>query len=140
MKRLTCVAGVLALLGVVALTTDRAGADEEKTPTIKEVMKKLHGGPRSPLNKLKAQLKTASPPWKEVQDEAKDFETLTATLSKSNPPKGDAAAYKKLADAYHDSAKALDDAAKKEDKAATQTALNKLNMSCMNCHRAHRGR
>src|SRR5689334_23092560 len=100
-------AGVLGPLGTAALATGRA--QDEKTPTIKEVMTRLHKGARSPLAQLKAQLKQARPPWKQVQDETKDFVILGASLAKNEPPKGDPASWKKLADAYFDNAKTLDD-------------------------------
>jgi cytochrome c556 len=129
---------VAALLSAVALASSRAGADDEKTPTIKEVMRKLHKGANAPLGKLKAQLKEKSPPWKAVQDEAKDFVTLGGALSKNDPPRGDKEAYKKLADAYFDNAKALDDAAQKEDATAAQGAFRKISGSCAACHKAHR--
>jgi cytochrome c556 len=137
-KRLICMAGVLALVGATALTTSRA--QDDKTPTIKEVMGKLHKGAKSPLAQLKTQLKAANPPWKQVQDETKDFVILGASLAKNNPPRGDQASWKTLADGYFRQAKAMDDAAQKEDKPVTQAAYNKLASSCMSCHRAHRGR
>jgi hypothetical protein len=52
MKRPACAAGVLALLVASGL----AGADDEETPTIKEVMQKRHKGADSPLAKLELAL------------------------------------------------------------------------------------
>jgi hypothetical protein len=99
MKRLVCLASALALLAASALAARRAGADDEKTPTIKEVMGKLHKGANSPLAKVKKALKAETPPWKEIQDQSKDFVILGASLAKNEPPRGEKEDFKKLAEA-----------------------------------------
>ena len=131
MKRTACVASVLAVLIMAARADD-------STPSIKEIMGKLHKGANAPLAKLKTALKTDTPDWKDVQDLSKDFVILGAGLAKNEPPKGDKSAFVKLADAYYQNAKALDDAAKAEDKAKAQAALSKIGASCKACHSAHK--
>ena len=138
MKKLVCVASVLTLMAVLGLTTSPVGADDEKTPTIKQVMQKLHKGANSPLAKLKTALKADSPEWKSIQDTTKDFVSLGAALAKNDPPKGEKEDFKKLADSYYENAKAMDDAAKKEDKDGASKAFSKVSTSCMACHKAHR--
>ena len=128
----------LTVLAVSCLATIAVGADDKKTPTIKEVMSKLHKGAKSPLAKLKTALKAESPDWKSIQDSTKDFVILGAALAKNDPPKGEKHAYKKLADSYFEQSKAMDDAAKKEDKAAANAAFTKVSTSCMACHKAHK--
>src|SRR5258708_6103174 len=139
MKRLACMASVVALMAVSVLVTGRAGAFDE-TPSIKDVMGKLHKGPNSPLAQLKKGLQGDSPNWKELQGTTKEFVTYGSALPKDEPPKGDKEDFKKLAIAYYDNAKTLDDAARKEDLAGTQAALGKLSSSCMPCHKTHRPR
>ena len=131
MKRTACAASVLAVLIMAARADD-------STPSIKEIMGKLHKGANAPLAKLKTALKSDSPDWKDVQDLTDDFVSLGAGLAKNKPPKGDKSAFKKRADAYYEYAKALDDAAKAEDKAKAQSALNKIGGSCKACHSAHK--
>ncbi len=138
MKKLACVACVVGLVAISALATSFVGADEEKTATIKEVMRKLHKGANSPLAKLKKALAADSPDWKDIQKLTKDFATFGAALGKNDPPKGEKEDFKKLADAYYHNAKALNDAAKKEDKAAAQAAFKKVSTSCTTCHKAHK--
>ncbi len=138
MKSLVCGASLLALLALVVLTAGPAGADDE-TPSIKDVMGKLHKGANSPLAQLKTQLKSASPDWDKVQKSTKDMVILGASLAKNDPPKGEAASYKALATAYFQNAKAIDDAAQSRDKSATDAALKKLTASCKACHSAHKG-
>jgi hypothetical protein len=138
MKGLVCGVSLLALLGLVVLTAGPVGAADE-TPTIKEIMGKLHKGANAPLAQLKTQLKSDSPDWDKVQKSTKDFVILGASLAKNDPPKGEASAYKSLATAYFNNAKAIDDAAQAKDKAAADAAFKKLSASCKACHTAHKG-
>jgi cytochrome c556 len=138
MKRIVCMGGVLAILLAAAIGSGSAGAQNENE-SIKAIMGKLHKGADSPLGTLKAQLKTAAPDWAKIQDEAKDFVMLGASLSRFDPPRGDAPSYKKLATAYYNHAKDLDTAAQKQDLPATKAAFGKLSASCKECHTAHKG-
>ena len=98
MKRTACVASVLAVLIMAARADD-------STPSIKEIMGKLHKGDNAPLAKLKTALKHDTPDWKDVQDLSKDFVSLGAGLAKNKPPKGTNSAFKKRTDAYYQYAK-----------------------------------
>ena len=73
MKRMACVASVLAVLIMAARADD-------STPSIKEIMGKLHKGANAPLAKLKTALKSDTPDWKDVQDLSKDFVKLGRRL------------------------------------------------------------
>jgi cytochrome c556 len=130
--------GVIAAVIAAPLVTGQAGAGDEAS-SIKEIMGKLHKGAKAPLAQLKTQLKSESPDWAAIQGETKEFVSLGASLSKFEPPKGEASAYKTLAANYYDHAKALDAAAHKKDVAATKTALGKISASCKECHSAHKG-
>ncbi len=140
MKRIACVSTVLAVLVAAALNSgSRAGA-EDASPSIKDIMVKLHKGASSPLAVLKKELRSDSPDWKKVQSKSKDFVILGASLAKTEASKGDPQSYKTLATNYYDNSKALDDAAAKEDKTAANVAFSKLSSSCQACHKAHRGK
>jgi cytochrome c556 len=139
MKRLVCLVSTLAVVALVAGAGAGAGAGADDPPSIKDVMDKLHKGANAPLAKLKAALKSDAPDWKSVQDLTKDFVVFGAALGKNDPPRGDKAAYDKLANAYYENAKSLDDAAKAEDTAKAKAALNKIGASCKACHTAHKG-
>src|SRR4051794_30586480 len=123
MKRLISGAGVVL---TILMVTVLAGAQDDKTPSIKDVMNKLHKGANAPLGKLGKALKSDSPNWKEIQNSTKDFVILGASLGKNDPPKGEKASWAKLSDTYFSNAKALDDAAKAEDKSAAVAAHGKL--------------
>jgi cytochrome c556 len=138
MKRVIC-AACASVLFVAATVVPAIGRDD-KTPTVKEVMGKLNKGNKAPLAQLKTLLKAKTPDWKKIQDSTKEFADLGPTLSKNEPPKGDPAQFKKLAEVYGADCKDLDDAAKKEDLATTKGAFVKVTGSCMKCHTAHRPR
>jgi hypothetical protein len=138
MKRLVCMAVALAVIGLAVLSSGPAGAQDGKTPTIKDVMDELHKGAKSPLAQLKTQLKAESPNWAEIQKTTKEFVKFGAALPKNEPPKGDPEAFRTLATSYYNTAKAIDEAAQKEDKQAAQAAFSKLTGLCKTCHAAHK--
>jgi cytochrome c556 len=138
MKRLACVGAMTALMGVAAVFTGTAGAGDEKTPTIKEIMGALTKGPKAAFGQTKAALNATPPDWKAAKTAAVAIRTHAPALPKNDPPRGDKADFVKQADAFKANALALADALDKEDLAASKAALGKLNTSCMACHRAHR--
>ncbi len=140
MRLLICAASLLCLLTVVAWTSSPAGAQsDDETPTIKEIMAKLHKGSKAPLSTVTKELKTASPDWAKVETEAKIIEKLGAFLPKTDPPKGEKASYEKLAKAYASSAKKLEEAAEKKEIEKARAAAKSLGGSCKACHSAHKG-
>jgi cytochrome c556 len=139
MKSLICAASIACLLVVAAVASRPAGAaDDAKANSIEKIMERLHKGKNAPLSVLKTAVKSQSPDWAKIQKQSKTLATVSADLPKFDPPKGDAASFKKLAKAYASNAKDLDTAAKKEDLAETKTALRKIGSSCMGCHDAHK--
>ena len=138
MNRIVPAAGSL-LLTVAAFAVASVNAqDSGKSPTIKDVMSKLHKGANSPLAKLKGELKGDSPNWGDVQNLTKDFVTLGKELEKNDPPKGDKESFKVLANRYYADVKVLDDAAQRKDTEAARAAHQRLSTSCKACHTAHK--
>lgn len=138
MKKLFCVVLVLSVTGASGLAIRIARSDDEKTPTIKEVMQKLHKGPNAELAKLKKDLAASSLDWSDIQAKAKEFETYGEALCKNDPPKGEKDDWKKLADAYFETAKKLNASAKSEDADGVKAACAKISNSCAACHKAHK--
>ncbi len=136
MRSLICTVSVMCLL-VIAGVVSR-GASDDAPATIEKIMDTLHKGKKSANAVIKTALKSQSPDWATVQKEAKTYTKYTADLDKNDPPKGDSAAFKKLAKAFAANAKALSDAAEKEDLAAAKAAFGKINGSCKTCHAAHK--
>jgi cytochrome c556 len=125
------------MLAIVGVTSWSASADDEPA-SIEKIMEALHKGRKSAQGTLKVALKSASPDWKVIQKESKTYAKVAAGLPKFDPPKGDAASFKKLAKAFAANAKTLEESAAKEDLAATKAAFGKLGGSCMGCHEAHK--
>ncbi len=136
MRSLICTASVMCLI-VIAGVVSR-GANDDAPATIEKIMDTLHKGKKSANAVIKTALKSQSPDWATVQKEAKTYTKYTADLDKNDPPKGDSAAFKKLAKAFAANAKTLSDAAEKEDLAAANAALRKIVGSCNSCHDAHK--
>jgi hypothetical protein len=125
---------------VVAGLVVAVSAQDAKTPTIKEVMGKLTKGPNSLTTTINKELQVEEPTWDDIKKHSKEFCTFAEALGKNRPPKGDEKSWTKLTDAYNESAKALSEAADKMDKKAAMAAIKKLQSSCMNCHKSHRGK
>ena len=138
MRALICAASLLGLLGLFAWSASPAGAQDDEKPTIKDIMAKLHKGSKGALNVVKAELKGESPNWGKVETEAKIIDKLGAYLAKTEAPKGDQAAYEKLAKAYHKNAKDLAEAAGDKNLDKAKAATKKLGASCKACHSAHK--
>ena len=138
MKRLACLTFMAALVAAVAQVP--VGAQSDETPSIKEVMQKLHKGNKAPLVMVKKDLQAMPPKWDEVKKLTKDCVVLGAGLAKNDPPRGDKAHFTKLATEYFENAKAMDEASQKEDKAGVLAGQRKIAQSCKACHDAHRGR
>ncbi len=134
MMRLTFATSLLVVLAATVL----AASSDDNTPTIKQVMDKLHKGGSSPLATLKKGLAASSPDWKAIEKSTKLFAEFGPALPKNEAPKGDQEDFKKLANAYAANAKALNEAAQQEDLAAAKAAFRKIGGSCKACHTAHR--
>ncbi len=138
MKSVVCAVSVMSLLVIAGIVSRSSGAAADDPAKIDKIMESLHKGRRSPLAILKTALKSQSPDWTTVQKETKTYVKYAVDLPKNDPPKGDAASFKKLATAFATNVKALNSAAEKEDLPATKAALGKITGSCKTCHDAHR--
>jgi hypothetical protein len=137
MKTFVLLAGSIVVASASLLAGQGEGGD---TPSIKDVMNKLHKGAKSPLAQFKTALKSESPDWSSLEKSSKDFVILGAALAKNNPPKGEKASWEKLSNLYFEDAKALDNAVKEHDLAAARKAHQRLAASCKACHGAHKGK
>ena len=116
---------VLGLVTLSGLASQFARSDDEKTPTIKEVMQKLHKGPSAALAKLKKDLASDSLDWKDIQAKANDFETYGAALPKNDPPKGEKQIGKNSRLVLRQ-CQELNESAKEEDKDGVKAAFAKI--------------
>ena len=111
---------------------------DDKTPTIKEVMKKLHGeGGLSGLIKVALNPKDKEPKWDEINERAKEVTPLAKALAKNTPPKGDAESWETFTKKYAEAAEKLEKASADKDAKVAKEALSVVT-NCKGCHEAHR--
>lgn len=126
----------LVFAGVVGLVLAMdAVAAEEKTPSIKQVMKAV-AGKQGLCAKCGAAGKEMK--WEDAQQLAKTLSDCCANLPKNKCPKGDAASWQKLSKQYADQAAAVSKAAQDKDAKAYSAALGAFTKSCKTCHDAHK--
>jgi len=116
-----------------------AGSDatETKTPSVKEIMQKLHGGKGLRI-KLNKDMRAEKLDWTEIQKDTKEILKFAEALPKNEPPRGEKESWQKLSEVYIANAKALDTAADKQDTASLKSAFAKMGGSCTKCHNAHK--
>jgi hypothetical protein len=139
MKRLTVGLAVLAVTAAWATLPARAD-DQDKPPSVKEIMTKAHKGGNSILGTLRKDLQSPNPDWPDVQKKTKELISLGTSLGKNEPPQGEKSSWERMTRLYLDQVKALDKAAQKQDKQATGASLRRLTGLCMACHQVHRPR
>jgi len=111
----------VAVALAVALSGVSVQADDA---SIKDVMKKAHGGKPSLLAKVTG--------GKASDDEKKELLSLYEALGKNKPPKGDEGEWKTRTEALVKGAKAAVEGAKDAAKQLGKAA------NCGACHKAHR--
>jgi hypothetical protein len=134
-------AGVVAAMGFVAVYLSagvRVSADDEKLPSISEIMKKAHKKTDGYLDKLTAEAKGGK--WDDAKDDAKSLLLAGEALGKNTPPKGEAKSWEKLTAKYVESAKGVSEAVEKKDSKAVTDSIGAIRKSCGACHSAHKGK
>jgi cytochrome c556 len=136
---LTALSVMMVVIGAGLVAGHVDAAREPEVPPIKKIMSTLHKGKKAAGSVLKAELSAEKPDWAVIKKSAKLFGTYGPSLAKNDPPKGDKAAFEKLATAYGKSSEELAKAAEKEDLPEVKAAFGKIGSSCGACHKAHRG-
>jgi len=126
---------------VVGLAVDGSNAaddkkKDEKLPTIKEIMKKGHGGTDAYLAKIAAEAKGGK--WEDAQADAKGLAYFGESLGKLEPPKGDAKSWEALTKKYAEATAAVKKGADDKDAKAVDAALGLIKKSCGACHGKHK--
>ncbi|HEX3146880.1 MAG TPA: cytochrome c [Gemmataceae bacterium] len=131
---------VAALIGgsivAVVLCLSTPVSADDKSMSIEDIMKKLHGktGSHKQINKAL----DGTPDWDTITKHAKIYADLAGMLPKAKPEKGDDKSWKMLSEAYAKEAKALNEAAAKKDADTVKTVFGRLKESCDGCHENHR--
>lgn len=132
MNRLFLLCGALALCAIIGASVQ---ADDEKGPTTKAIMKKVHGK-GGLASKVGTALKAKN--FDDAATDTKEWFECAKALTKTSAKKGEAASYKKLTGGYCGTVKALTDAVEAKDAKKAQAALGKIGGQCKTCHTAHR--
>ena len=125
-------AAVAALVG----TTVGANAQDKKTYSIKEIMKKGHGA-KGLLKGLGTEVKEGK--WDDAKTDAALLKEFGEALGTITPEKGEPESWKKLTAKYKENTAAVADAVDKKDAKAAEGALKKIGGSCKECHTPHKG-
>ena len=127
---------LLAVWGrIVALG---AGHDKgTKTPEVMESMKRMNKGNDAVMRVMRKELQEASHNWSDIQKQAKEYNTLAATMEKNNPPMGAKDSWSQLCRGYSGITQELDSAPRRRTKRRPRPRA-KLKTTCMTCHKAHR--
>lgn len=139
MKRVWGFAAMLAVIAGLGIVLPSL-AEQDKDPTIKDIMKKANGGSKGLCAIIGADLKGKDIKWEAVQKDSKELAACVAFLTKNKPPKGEQDSWDKLTKEYIANAKALAEAAEKKDAKEALAAHKKLVAACMGCHTAHKGK
>ena len=122
---------------LMAVACSVAAEDKEAKPKdIEEIMKKAHGGAKAYIKAVNKAVKDKK--WDDAAPTAKAWAAIAPHLSSFDPPKGDKASWKKMADAYGKQVKELEAAVKEKDEKAAKAALGKIQKGCGSCHKAHK--
>ena len=123
---------------VIALGTAFA---DDKTPTIKEIMKTAFDTKTTKGLCSKCATAGKDMKWEDAQKLAKSLTECCANLPKSaKPAKGDAESWEKLSKQFSEQSKAVAKAAEDKDSKAFDEAIKAFTGSCMGCHMAHKGK
>jgi cytochrome c556 len=125
-------------LGVIGAGFATAETGTTRAASVKEIMGKLNKGPKSESAKLKSALAAKTPNWDAIQASTKVYADHGPELGENDPPKGSKESWKTMSEGFATQTKTLNAAAEKKDLAGTKAAFQKLSMSCMGCHRAHK--
>lgn len=126
--------GCLAV-AAFAMAVSVFAADDKKTPTTKEIMKKVPGK-EGLVAKTSAAAKGGK--WEDAQKNGKELKTYGEALAKNVAKKGDKESWEKHTKGFGEIMTEIADAADKKDNDGVQAGVKKFGASCMDCHKAHK--
>ncbi|MBL8866729.1 MAG: cytochrome c [Gemmataceae bacterium] len=121
-------------LGVVA-QEKKDKKDTKKTPTTKEIMKKVPGK-EGLCAKCNAAAKGEK--WEDAKKIGAELKAYGEALGKNTPKKGDKESWEKHAKGFSEVMTEIADAADKKDKEGVAAGAKKFGGMCADCHKAHK--
>jgi len=127
--------GMVALVLVLG-----TAAAEEKTPSIKEIMKAVAGTKEEKGLCAKCVAAGKDAKWEDAAKVAKNLTECCANLPKHKAPKGDAENWEKLSKQYAEQSKAIAKAIDDKDAEALTKAAGAFTKACGTCHMSYKGK
>ncbi len=129
---MACLTIAAFAMSMGAMAQGKKGA---KTPTIKEVMKKVPG-----KNGLCAKCVAASKgeKWDEATKIGTELKTYGEAMTKATPKKGDKESWEKHAKGFSEVMTEIAAAADKKDADGVAAGFKKFGGLCMDCHKSHK--
>jgi hypothetical protein len=138
MRRTLLLMLIFCSVTLVAAPGPPPRGDEEKIPTIKEIMRESHQCQTAYIKTVRDELKKDQPSWSLVESKSRDLIKSGKLLAKNTPPKGTPEAWEKITGVYTANAVLLTDAAERRDKDTAIRHQQAMFRMCAACHRAHR--
>lgn len=134
---MTTVRRLVACLTIAAFTMSVGlfAADEKKTPSTKDIMKKVPGKEGLCAKTVAA---AKADKWEDAQKLGKELKEYGEALGKNKAKKGDKDSWEKHTKGFSEIMTEIADATDKKDKDAVAAGAKKFGGSCMDCHKAHK--
>lgn len=134
---MTTVRRLLACLTIAAfaMTLGAFAADEKKTPTTKDIMKKVPG--KEGLV-AKANAAAKGEKWEDAQKIGKELKEYGEAIAKNKPKKGELTSWEEHTKGFKETMAAIADGADKKDKMVVADAAKKFGTQCATCHKVHK--
>lgn len=130
-RLVACLAIAAFAVSIGAMAQDK----KEKTPTIKEIMKKVPGK-EGLVAKTNAAAKGEK--WDDAKKIGSELKVYGEALGKNKPKKGDAASWETHAKGFKEVMTEIADAAEKKDKDGVAAGAKKFGGMCADCHKVHK--
>jgi cytochrome c556 len=128
------IALALAMLVAVGFAVSTS-AQDKKTPSSKEIMKKVNG--KTGLCAKCGEL-SKTEKWEDALKTAKDLKEMGEALGKNKPKKGEAESWEKLTKAYAEQTAAIFKAVEAKDADKVKSAIGAFTKGCKTCHDSHK--
>ena len=136
-RLVACLSIAAFAMSVGAIAQDKKDKkdDKKKTPTTKEIMKKVPGK-EGLVSKANAAAKGEK--WDDAKKIGTELKSYGEALGKNSPKKGDKESWETHAKGFSEVMTEIADGAEKKDKEAVAAGAKKFGGLCADCHKAHK--
>ncbi len=135
-RLVACLSIAAFAMSVGAIAQDKKDKkDDKKTPTTKEIMKKVPGK-EGLVAKVSAAAKGEK--WEDAQKIGKELKGYGEAIAKNKPKKGETTSWEAHTKGFNETMTAIADGADKKDKSAVADGVKKFGTLCATCHKDHK--